>query len=588
MYRKKMSALISALDNYTPVRIGENGHNEYSWSNCVREKIAQLSFQITRTQSDTTIRNLSNQLKEILSDLNSAEQSDIRVAYMSILYKMIGQTRDIIAGKGECKLAYMMIYAWYEFYPELAHFALKCFIDLDNNDKEHPYGSWKDIKYFCEYGKEMGYDVRHPLMQHAIFLMNSQLREDHEKYANDPNAKISLAAKWVPRETSKRFGWLYETMATNYFVEFIITPQNDGSKAKAVLKCKTHYRKLISLLNKHLDTVQIKQCMQTWSAINFDNVTSVTMTKQKRAFLNLTKNGSRRYESEDRITSAAMFKTYVENKVTNNEEIKGARVSMADFTKNALKILDDMHNGHHISGTEMDLLNSQWRDNQKLVGQLGKMIAMVDVSGSMEGDPMNAAIALGIRVAEKSMLGKRVLTFSSSPSWVNLSSSNTFIDMVDRVKKSEWGMNTNFNAALSLILDAIIEAKMEPEDVQDMCLVIFSDMQIDQADHNYKSMYENIRVKYEQAGIRLHGRKFKPPHILFWNLRSTSGFPVLSSEPNTSMLSGFSPVLLNSFCEKGIDALQALTPWVLLETSLDNARYKIMGDKIHSFMNASH
>jgi uncharacterized protein with von Willebrand factor type A (vWA) domain len=36
------------------------------------------------------------------------------------------------------------------------------------------------------------------------------------------------------------------------------------------------------------------------------------------------------------------------------------------------------------------------------------MIAMVDVSGSMEGDPMNAAIALGIRTAEKSLLGKRV------------------------------------------------------------------------------------------------------------------------------------------------------------------------------------
>jgi hypothetical protein len=581
-----MSALISALDNYTPMRIGENGHNEYDWSNCVREKITQFSFQITRTNNDDTIRNLSDKLEEIIYDLNSADKNDIRLAYMSLLYKMIGQTRDIVAGKGECKLAYMMIYSWYETYPELAHFALKCFVDIED-EKAHPYGSWKDIKYFCEYGKNMGYDVRHPLMQHAIFLINSQLRKDHDKYTNDPTTNISLAAKWVPRETSKRFGWLYETMATNYFAEFIITPQTHPSKTKAVLKCKTHYRKLISLLNKHLDTVQIKQCHQTWSAINFDNVTSVTMTKQKRAFLNLTKNGSRRYESDDRIACATKFGAYVENKVTNNEEIKGARVSMVDFTKNALTILHAMHSGQHISGTEMDLLNSQWRDNQKQIGELGKMIAMVDVSGSMEGDPLYAAIALGIRLAEKSMLGKRVLTFSNSPTWVNLSSSNTFIDMVDQLKKSEWGMNTNFNSALSLILDAIIEAKMTPEDVQDMCLVIFSDMQIDQADHNYKSMYENIRMKYEAAGIRLHGRKFKPPHILFWNLRSTRGFPVLSSEPNTSMLSGFSPVLLNLFCEKGMDALQSLTPWALLERSLDNDRYKIMGDKIASFMNSS-
>lgn len=582
-----MSALVSALDNYSPLKMGENGHSEYDWSHSLREKIAQFSFQITRTQDKNAINSLSHKLKEMLYQLKNATMNEVAIAYLSILYKMIGHTRDIIAGKGEYNLAYMMIYTWYDFYPELAHFALKCFVDLDN-DAIHPYGSWKDIKYFCEYGKNIGYDVRHPLMQHAIFIMNNQLRKDHESYMGDNNAHISLVAKWVPRETSPRFGWLYEAMATNYFAEFTITPQKENSRSKAVLKCKTHYRKIISLLNKHLDTVQIKQCHQTWCAINFDSVTSITMTKQKRAFLNLTKNGSRRYESEDRIQCASKFKDYVENKVTSNEEINGARVSMADFTKNALTILQAMHNGGHISGIEMDILNSQWRDTQTKVGNLGKMIAMVDVSGSMEGDPLCAAIALGIRVAEKSLLGKRVMTFSSSPTWVNLEGSNTFIDMVDKVHKAEWGMNTNFNAALSIILDAIIEAKLTPEDVQDMCLVIFSDMQIDQADQNYRSMYENIRMRYEQTGIRLHGRKFKPPHILFWNLRSTNGFPVLSTEPNTSMLSGFSPVLLNLFCEQGIDSLQSLTPWALLERSLENERYKIMGVKMNAFMNSRH
>jgi hypothetical protein len=48
------------------------------------------------------------------------------------------------------------------------------------------------------------------------------------------------------------------------------------------------------------------------------------------------------------------------------------------------------------------------------------------------------------------------------------------------------------------------------------------------------------------------------------------------------MMSGFSPSLLNLFCEKGIDALQSCTPWSLLEQSLENERYKIMGDKLSS------
>ena len=85
-----------------------------------------------------------------------------------------------------------------------------------------------------------------------------------------------------------------------------------------------------------------------------------------------------------------------------------------------------------------------------------------------------------------------------------------------------------------------------------------------------------MKAKYEAAGIHLNGIPYKPPHILFWNLTSTSGFPSLNNQPNVSMMSGFSPALLNLFCEQGLDALQNYTPWSLLEKSLENERYKLM------------
>jgi hypothetical protein len=60
----------------------------------------------------------------------------------------------------------------------------------------------------------------------------------------------------------------------------------------------------------------------------------------------------------------------------------------------------------------------------------------------------------------------------------------------------------------------------------------------------------------------------KPPHIVFWNLRKTTGFPCLSTDENVSMMSGFSPALLNVFCQKGINGLKNYTPWnTLNETS---------------------
>ena len=209
-------------------------------------------------------------------------------------------------------------------------------------------------------------------------------------------------------------------------------------------------------------------------------------------------------------------------------------------------------------------------------------IAMVDVSGSMDGDPMHAAIALGIRVAEKSKLGQRVMAFSAVPSWVNLEQHDDFVSMVETICKCPWGLNTNFYAASTLILDAIIDSKLTPEEVEDMVLAIFSDMQIDQADttSDKSSMYNIIKEKYAAAGMRLYGKPFKPPHILLWNLRSTDGFPCLSTQPSVSMMSGFSPVLLNVFCEQGIHAFHSCTPWSILIKTLENDSYKIMGDKI--------
>jgi hypothetical protein len=46
------------------------------------------------------------------------------------------------------------------------------------------------------------------------------------------------------------------------------------------------------------------------------------------------------------------------------------------------------------------------------------------------------------------------------------------------------------------------------------------------------------------------------------------------------MMSGFSPALLNIFCEEGLEALQSCSPWSLFIKSLDNERYNILDQHI--------
>ena len=587
----KMAALIGALDTYTSRQIGENGNIEYSWSNNIRERIAQLSFQLTRTKD---ISYLAKQTEGILMDLKARNASGKilkaeYVEYMAILYKMIGHTRDIIDGKGEYTLSFMLLNSWSKIMgDELAMFALRQFVIFsdnnsdNNNDNIHPYGSWKDIKYLYKFFQDnsaLSSNSSDNLVSYGIQLMNDQLRQDVD-LTTSIGYNPSLAAKWVPREKSQ-FSDLFTRMAIHFFPNYLVTAKTESAQIKAISKAKMDYRKIISGLNRELDTVQIKQCANAWSQIDPENQTSITMHKQKKAFLNLKADGEQRSDLEDRIICANQFKEFVAKASRNECEIKGKRIGLNDFTKEALKLI---HTGVK-DGPEAQILNAQWVNNSLQTGALGKMIAMVDVSGSMNGDPLHAAIALGIRVAEKSMLGKRVLTFSALPTWVNLDGHDSFIDMVQHINQGEFGLNTNFFKALMLILDAIVANKMAAEDVEDMVLAIFSDMQIDEAtDEEDNTMMGVIEARYSEAGIKVCGKPYKPPHILFWNLRSTSGFPTLSLQKNASMMSGFSPALLNLFCDEGLTALQSCSPWSLLIKALANDRYKVLDTKIREFI----
>ena len=591
-----MTALINKLDNFTPTQTGENGHLEYTWSNDIQEQICQFSSQLVRTNHNglNALRiQYTNILNNLTSKLRSSSSSDeekrqVR-SHMCILYKLIAQTRDIIDGKGEYTLTYMMIYAWYTICgPSLAFFAVNSMVQLNSN--EHPYGSWKDLKYFCDYLMKTFNDVQltHPLIKHCCFLYNNQLKYDEAAlYDETKSNNISLVAKWIPREKT-RFGYLYECLSYDYYKEYIssASSKDPDTQAKAMLKCKTNYRKLLAKLNTKIDTLQIKQCGKKWSDIDFNKVTSISIANQKKAFLNIKKDGQKRSDEEDRIDCATHFKEHIQIAVNDkNKEVKGKRVGLTSFTSQAIELIESRRRvimNNENCQMEIDLLNSQWRDNSSQNGKLGKMIAMVDVSGSMDGEPLHAAIALGIRVAEKSLLGKRVMTFCNKPHWINLEHKDNFVDMVAEVNNAGFGLNTDFHAALDLILNAIVEAKMPSEDVEDMVLAIFSDMQIDEGDKcDKKVLYDTMKAKYAEAGIKVTGKPYNPPHILFWNLRSSSGFPTLSSQSNTSMMAGFSPALLNLFCNEGLESLQTCTPWSLLEKSLSLDRYKIMEDKFY-------
>ena len=644
----KIASCVPMVASVPLCQYGENNHVEYKGVDIsiesLQEKILQFSFQLVRTNSEQGLSSVALETREILNTIMGVikqkkhgsgggggggggdDEYKKCIDMGLIMFKLLAQTRDIVGGKGEYMLFYVMLLEWAKVDFRFFEFVIESLV-YDNRDrdrdrvsecndsendgtentnykKEHPLGSWKDMKYFLTYMKEqlLGQETDANTNTNAQYnnqlyskfvtkivnLINEQLRIDASKFEKGETS-FSLVARWIPREKSKKFGWLYYYLAMNYSQHQIPSDASHPSYERAVNRAFMIYRKAVSAINKKLDTTQIKQCDKKWAEINFDNVTSITMHKQTNSFLNLKKNGKTpRYEEiEDRNDCKYNYEAYLRDVVEGNKKIKGKRVSIIDLVKSAI---DCGTKNLPCDSSIITTLNEQWKSNSMQNGNLSEFIAMCDVSGSMtedNGNPLHSAIGLSIRVAEKSALGQRVMTFSERPTWIQLGEpeSDTFVKQVSKVLTSSWGMTTNFYLAIDLIRQGIEDNKLPREVAEKLVLVVFSDMQMNSASScmgdlsKRVTLFENIRQMFAKMGERLYGEPVKAPHIIFWNLRKTTGFPAISTDQNVSMMSGFSPALLNVFCEKGVDGLQEYTPWHTLLSSLNNERYRAF-DKV--------
>ena len=75
-----MLDFVSVLDKHS-TQYGENAHVEYAWSHEKQEKIQQLFFQLTRTQTDSKLKELHNIAHTLIRDVmltkNSHEKKDL-------------------------------------------------------------------------------------------------------------------------------------------------------------------------------------------------------------------------------------------------------------------------------------------------------------------------------------------------------------------------------------------------------------------------------------------------------------------------------------------------------------------------------
>jgi hypothetical protein len=496
------------------------------------EQITRFAFQLTR-KTPISLTLLSNQLNDLLISLKNAlslcdekEEIDKYINYYILLYKLIIHTRDIFVGKGERDLTYMMIWIWYKQFPVLAIHAIKTICEKET----YSYGSWKDINYFCNYIKENSLEkTEDSIIETCIYLFNQQLIKDLKN--QEDLKRISLVSKWIPREKSKKFGWLYHKCAIQWshimypeYYYFVTTKPSIPFQHKI----KREYRRNISTLNKKLDTVQIKQCKNEWKEINFHNVSQRTKQNQFNVFLNQDMYGYIRRQNHDRIIcreNRISYEFQQQQPHHQNLNQQSKKEIYSSFSMNDL--IKEIEFAQTIE--YMERININWDNVKKTILQnTENIIPLFDLTTT---NYING-LSISIMLSEISKIQNKILVYDEIPVWVNLSETNSLLEKVAKIqeiKNSKHVETSNIFTALELLLLSSLNTNLSPEDVANLVLCIVSDFSTPM-----KELHLHIQYIFHKNGYP------KTPHIIYWNisLQHSIYYPCSAFTPRTLMISG--------------------------------------------------
>lgn len=451
--------------------------------------------------------------------------------------RMLFYMRDIRGGQGARKVFRVIIKWLADNYP---HYIVN---NLDN------------ILYFGR-GDDVLCLLDTPVKVKVIKWMSHTLMEDmNAMHRHEP---CSLLAKWMPSEnTSSNQSRAYARMI---IAGMGISPKN--------------YRHLLVALRKYLKVVEQKISARNWSDINYEAVPAKAAMRYSDAF--------QKHDYEG-------YYTYLMDLVKGDKKINAASLFPVDIIHRAMEL------GCNPSLKDKVVLDAMWNALPNyLEGKEETGIAVVDVSGSMDGLPMEVAISLGMYCADKCRgpFKGHFITFSESPELIEIRGDH-IVEKVRNIERANWSMNTNLEKVFDLLLATAKMNRTTPADMPQK-LYIISDMQFDEARGEYdwyssrKSMnrpfMESMRMKYEAAGYTM-------PTIVYWNVRASrcGMFQQTFEGQNCCMVSGYSASLFKSIIEGTsyevetvIDektgevkmvAKQNVDPMVVMMTTIHNERY---------------
>ena len=541
-----MSSFITAMDEHSYQTTGVNGSDVYTEPVGESQELLALFGALNRDLPDEKLYILLN------NAMNTSNVEDLLV--------LAFHTRDILEGKGERDL-------FYKIFLYILHFSKNKKVELALVKLIPDYGAWFDLQRLVKDGQDGIVDKE--LLNCVLDCYIQQISLEC-----DGSVKQSLAAKWAPRE-GKSDGWLAKLLARRMF------------KTSTGTTAYKKYRQLISSMNQKLDTVERKMChnadgVHQFAAIKPGKVPSRCLKTKRAAFYYENKFGTIREPFiADRIDCRENFEEHMAKAVSGE-----AKTKVNGKTLMPHEFMIEYEKDRSMSENSTMTLQAQWnnlRDSVLAKGTLGKTVVMADFSGSMTSgghgnvQPIHVSKGLGLLCAEctSPAFRDRIITFDAKPKWHNMSRYPTLTERIYSFINVSQGMSTNFQAAMNLVLDRLVEAQVPLGEEPDIILVI-TDMGWDQASNNnygsgkFETHIDRIKREFAAAG------GWKVPTIVIWNV--SGKFQEYHHKSNTAgvcVISGWSPAILKYIMdgENIVEKMMTMTPYKMMRQILDDPRY---------------
>ena len=514
--------------------------------NYFQETIVSIYFQLQRNHNFSNVHTLYNKVVDLFKLLYSKKDDKSLFRYVNVLYRMIGQTRNVIHGKGEHDMTYLLILAFYTYDPSYSLFALHRLVYPLLPDV-HVFGSWRDLPYFCDFVRNHASE-NHALIYYAIELMNNQLYRDYITYQfsknQDSPPQISNVCKWIPRE-HKKFDWLYEKLAfhwskthKSYLFDDL---QTHVQFVKVSNKMKKIYRKTCSLLNKQIHTLEIDLCNKDYENIYPKKVGLQSTIMYYNLFL---QEGEDYQQNKEKMKLIEKFDQFFDELFEAQEHVhyihdypKVNHISLFHFVNHAI----DANQSNDLN--KIYFLNKLWEKSSPLIPHFQKdyFIPVVDVSLSMQyenSECFYSSLGLAILLSQNSLVENRIIAMDSYPSWIIFESKLPFTKRVAHfLKEIKSCQNTkaNYVNVVDLISHACSEVKTSPYFTKQLHIVFFSAF----------TEFEEFSFQF----LLLFQRFKKAPQITFWNTsnQGVTDFPFTFSKDRYLYMTGYNMSILKEF-----------------------------------------